>query len=315
MEHGSFSLAQIEELVRIIKLHPVCKSLDYYENTLRMLSSDRARKFFLQGIFDYNDFRELLDLCAPPFIRQLTSGIATQIKLLTQAHYVHYDVVFQLGIWGNYEYGKVDPSFRGSNLQSVVICALQSYDECIEAYQHGGDKKWRTVQIRRDELSLCSDSHNFVEILGRLDDFWDYSDINNISVFKGYGDTLRGKTYALYAITFLSQLDNYNYYISRSLDSLKNARKYYMEYKNLYGIMRTDLLSVLVEMLKKRSDTNLQEGNNFEKLFCPKIHNIMELCEEKDWRRGIHVCEYLLQNIRQYNTIVRLLKFYPIVLQ
>ena len=315
MEHGSFSLAQIEELVQIIKQHPEWKSHEYYDNTLRKLGSDRARTYFLQGLTDYNNFRELLDLCAPPFIRQLTSDIATQIKLLTQAHYVHYDVVFQLGIWGNYELGKVDPSFRGSNLQSVVICALQSYDECIEAYQHGGDKKWRTVQIRRDELSLCSDSHNFVEILGRLDDFWDYSDINNISVFKGYGDTLRGKTYALYAVTLLDQGDNYNHYISRSLDSLKNARKYYMAYKNLYGIMRTDLLSILVEMLKKRSDTNLQERNNFEMLFCPKIHNILELCEEKDWRREIHVCEYLLENIRQYNTIVRLLKFYPIVLQ
>lgn len=315
MEHGSFSLMQIEELVQQLKKHTEWKGHEYYNNTLRKLSSDRARTYFLQGAIDYQNFRELTDLCVPPFIHQMTSGIVTQIKLLTQAHYVHYDVVYQLGIWGNYEIGKVDPSFRGQDLQLIVACALQAYDECIEAYQHGGDKKWRTVQIRRDELSLCSDNHNFVEILGRLDDFWNYSDINNISVFKGYCDTLRGKVYALYAITLLSQQDNYDYYISRSLDSLEHAHKYYTEYENLYGVIRTELLSILVEMLKRRSDTNLQEGNNFEAFFSPKIYDIIKRCKERNWRRESQVCEYLLENIRQYNTIVRLFKFYPIVLQ
>lgn len=67
--------------------------------------------------------------------------------------------------------------------------AMDKYDFCIRKYQSEGKKKYRTLEVRRAELSLCTDSNHYIEILNQYEKFEHYAAINDITVFEGYCNT------------------------------------------------------------------------------------------------------------------------------
>lgn len=54
-------------------------------------------------------------------------------------------------------------------------------------------KKYRTLEVRKAELILCTDSNNYIEILNQYEKFEHYAKENDITVFKGYCNTQKGK--------------------------------------------------------------------------------------------------------------------------
>ena len=236
---------------------------------------------------------------------------------MTQAHYVHYDIIYQLGIWGYYKHSKVDPKFIGLSLNQIIALALNAYDDCLRTYKATGDKKWRTVQVRRDELSLCASHCNYADVINRLDIFFEYAERNDIGVFKGFCDTLRGKTFAIYAISVLAQADyvRYDQFITSSIEYLNSAKSVYNQYGNVYGAIRAEFLQVVVSMLEKRRDPLMKKKKEFEKHFSKELQRLLEVFKNNGWRREQDVCEYLLSNLTKYNTLSLLLKYYPIILQ
>ena len=317
MEQGRFSLKELFSLRGQIDEHPEWNVHEYYNSTLRKLNSDSARTYFLNGAIDYQVFQNIMELVDFPYIHHANSELATQKLLLTQAHYVHYDIIYQLGIWGYYKQSKINPQFQKLDLEQLLNYALKAYDDCIQIYQTGGDKKWRTVQVRRDELSLCRGNCNFVEILSRLDCFFSYSLSNDIGVFKGFCDTVRGKTFALYAVSVMCQGDiiRYNDYINRARIHLSSAMSLYTKYGNIYGAARAEFLHILVSMLDERSNSSVKKKRPFEQHFSQKIHGLLKMYKEEGWQREQDICEFLLANIKQYNAVVLILKYYPIILQ
>lgn len=315
MEQGHFSIEELLNLRTMIDEHHEWETHTFYDNTLCKLNSDSARTYFLNGHIDYEIFQGIMTLIEPPYIHCINSELSTQKLLLTHAHYVHYDLIYQLGIWGYYQQAKVNLQFQGLALGQILEHALNAYDECIRIYKTGGDKKWRTVQVRRDELALCGDECNFVEIISHLDSFYTYSVSNDIGVFTGFCNTVRGKTFALYAVSVMAQGDivRYNQYIATSLEYLESAISIYTQYGNIYGVMRAKFLHILVSMLDQRSNSNSKK--TFEQHFSKEIIKLMKICEDEGWQREQDVGKYLLKHIKQYNIIVLLLKYYPLILQ
>lgn len=317
MEQGHFSLKELFSLRGLIDDHPEWNVHEYYNNILRKLNSDSARTYFLTGVIDYQTFQNIMELVDFPYIRHVNSELATQKLLLTQAHYVHYDIIYQLGIWGYYKQSNINPQFQKLDLEQLLDNALKAYDDSIQIYQTGGDKKWRTVQVRRDELSLCRSNCNFIEILSRLDSFYSYSISNDIGVFKGFCDTVRGKAFALYAVSAMGQGDlvRYNDYIDKAKTHLSSAMSIYTQYGNIYGAARAEFLHTLVSMLDGRSNSPVKKKRTFEQHFSQKIHGLLKTYKEEGWQREQDVCGFLLANIKQYNAVVLILKYYPIILQ
>lgn len=95
--------------------------------------------------------------------------------------------------------------------------AMDKYDFCIRKYQSEGKKKYRTLEVRRAELSLCTDSNHYIEILNQYEKFEHYAAINDITVFEGYCNTQKGKAFALYADYMLrcNDIDRYEEYLKR----------------------------------------------------------------------------------------------------
>jgi len=317
MEQGHFSLKELLSLRGLIDEHREWNVHEYYNNTLRKLNSDSARTYFLTGAIDYQAFQNIMELVDFPYIRRANSELAAQKLLLTQAHYVHYDIIYQLGIWGYYKQSNINPQFQKLDLEQLLNNALKAYDDCIQIYQTGGDKKWRTVQVRRDELSLCRSNCNFVEILSRLDSFYSYAVSNDIGVFKGFCDTVRGKAFAIYAVSVMGQGDliRYNDYIDRARTYLSSAMSIYTQYGNIYGAARAEFLHILVSMLDERSNSSVKKKRTFEQHFSQKIDGLLKRYKEEGWQREQDVCDFLLGHIKQYNAAVLILKYYPIILQ
>ena len=317
MEQGHFSPAELESLRSLINENREWEAHEYYDNTLRKLNSDSARTYFLTGHIDYALFQNIMQLIEPPYLHYTNSEVVLQKKLLTQAHYVHYDIIYQLGIWGYYKQSKVDPQFQGLSLNQIVEVALNAYDDCIRTYKAAGDKKWRTVQVRRDELSLCDSHCNYAGVINRLDTFFEYAVSNDIGVFKGFCDTMRGKAFAIYAISVLAQEDyvRYDQFIASSLEHLNSAISIYNEYGNVYGAIRAEFLRVVVSMLEKRAGPAIKKKKEFEKHFSGEIQKLLAVFKTNGWKREEDVSEYLLSNLTKYNTLPLLLKYYTIILQ
>ena len=318
MEQGNFVLNKLMELCEDIKQYPDWEKHENYWHIIRRLNSDCARTYFLNGIIDFDIFQNIISLMNNYNVEKETYDYSCQKIILSKAHYIHYDIIYQLGLWGYYRYSKIDPQIDEKNISILVENAMNIYDECINIYKAEGDKKWRTLQVRRDELSLCLDTCDYIEILKNLDNFQEYAEKNKINVFEGYCETLRGKTFALYAISVLTQGDvvKYDKYILNSLEQLKKAQNHYKNYGNEYGLMRAELLYTFVSMLEKRSNNTVIKTVSFQKNYTTILIGFLNKYSINNrYNRENDIIEFLLSNIKELSSVICTLKYYPVVLQ
>ena len=239
------------------------------------------------------------------------------LEELENAHYIHHELVYQLGIWRMYRFPHdKNRSFLDSvNLSDLIDSALTLYDKSIARFLKAGNKTWRTAQIRRAELSLCSPMPNFVELLSQFNDFEKYSSENSVDVFSGYIACLKGKAYALYALTiFLGNEDSsYEMYLKKSYQELEKSMQIYNHYGNNFGALRSELLFVIVNTIKNMEKTK-DQLINLEK-FKSRVQQMQKKFNSDNIREQ-QVLKYLTEmSSLKISDFINILKYYPIVLQ
>lgn len=327
MEHGDFSLDTWERLVQKItsdnELERLCKD----EHFITRVVSDYERTYFLKGNIKYSKYRNIVS----KYIRlnnKKGQNIESIECVLSSAYYIQYDILYQLGIWGYAKHGEIDPNIirnpeldDNNNTMNILLKeALDKYDFCIRKYQSEGKKKYRTLEVRRAELSLCTDSNQYIEILNQYEKFENYADINDITVFEGYCNTQKGKAFALYADYMLrnNDLGRFEEYLKNAEDYLSQAQRIYAKWGNNYGVFRAELLTILIHMMQNRESTELvcTHPDIYRNRYSSLLLKLTEKYNsEQQFLREHNIIEYLQHNISRMDIPLRILKFYPIILQ
>lgn len=316
MEQGDFSLTVWEGLKAEIETNPKWGDQHTYQHLIHRITADSCRTFFLKGTGDPNFFNQTLKFFETFRPKpDLQEDLA--LEELENAHYIHYELVYQLGIWRMYRFrhDRARSSEDSASLTDLIDKALKLYDGSIAKFLKAGVKTWRTAQIRRAELSLCSTSPNFIEILSQLDEFDRYACENRVDVFIGYIACLQGKALAIYALSeALGNEDtSYERSLEDSLTALQKSIQIYECYGNTFGALRSKMLYVLVDTIK-RAGISKAPARILEYLIT-KLNSMKEEFSEENMREQ-QVLKYLTaMSSLKIADIGNVIKYYPIVLQ
>lgn len=316
MEQGDFCLATWKGLQKKIEENSQWKNQHTYAHLIHRITADSCRTMFLKGDGNYNFFNKTLSFFDTYRVKpNVQEDLA--LEELENAHYIHYELVYQLGIWRMYQFQHDKTrSFDDSvSLHDLIDIALTLYDRSITQFLKAGNKTWRTAQIRRAELSFCSISPNFVELLSQLDNFEQYAHENNVDVFSGYIACLKGKAFALYALcVFLENEDTlYEIYLEKSIESFQRSIQIYNRYGNEFGALRSEMLHTIVNTIKNIDTT--KEFRTVLDSFKSKLKEMQKLFNSDNIREQ-QVLKYLtdMPSLKIVD-LINILKFYPIVLQ
>lgn len=316
MELGDFSLKPWEELQTTVRTSNWGLNNDTYAHIIHRITADTCRTFFLKGANVPNIFNSTLDFFITyRKIPTLQEDLA--LEELERAHYIHYELIYQLGIWKMYKFPHdyVESGNDSFSLNDLIKKGLELYNNSINNFSKAGIKTWRTAQIRRDELALCSSTPNFIEILSHYDEFEKYAVNNHIDVFIGYIECLKGKALAIYAL--IEDIENddtqYERRLAEAAIALHKSEKIYFEYGNTYGAIRAKFLYILVNTLIKIN------GSNNPKFIIESFMQKIELLKyefEADNLREQQILAYLtsVDNVK-IRDLQDVIIFYPIILQ
>lgn len=327
MEHGNFSLDTWEGLVREITSDDKLERLREDEHFSIRIISDYERTYFLKGNIEYSRYKKIISE-----YRRLSNKSGQNVEpvecALSRAYYIQYDVLYQLGIWGYTKYSEIDPDIilnpepiDNYNTMNILLKeAIDKYDFCIHKYQSEGKKKYRTLEVRRAELTLCIDSNYYIETLNQYEKFEHYVNQNNITVFEGYCNTQKGKAFALYADYMLrrNELGRFEEYLNKAEDYLLQAQRIYTKWGNTYGAFRAELLTILIHMIQNRDHEKIVYINpdTYRNTYSSLLSNLTEKYNsEQQFTREREIIEYLQHNISRMELPLRILRFYPIILQ
>lgn len=327
MEHGMFNLYNWNEIVCELMSSNELKQLLEDEHFSTRVVSDYERSYFLKGNIDYSQYNSIVSKYVQINNKRNRTDEPLEY-LLSYAYYIHYDVLYQLGIWGYIKYGEINPNIipnpeltdNNTTMNDLICTAIEKYDFCIRKYQSEGKKKYRTLKVRRSELTLCTNTNNYIEVLNQYDHFEKYANKNGIKLFEGYSNTQKGKAFGLYANYMLikNDYDRFIEYLTKAEDCLLHACEIYEKWGNTYGIFRASFLLVLIHMIQDKDYSKYKHMNSHE--YIIKYNKLLfELNEtynsKKQFLREYNVIEYLRQNILRMDIPLRVLKFYPIILQ
>lgn len=315
MELGNFSLVPWINLQVELQENLYWNSHSTYAHIVHRITADTCRTFFLKGenvpdIFNstmafFKKFRKV------PILQEDLA-----LEELEQAHYIHYELVYQLGIWQMYRFKHDTNVSHGDamSLTGLVEKALVLYDGSINKFLKAGIKTWRTAQIRRDELALSVAAPNFVEILSHLDDFVQYSLTNHVDVFVGYVECLKGKALASYALNESIGINNNQYerHLEGALLALQKSIDIYTNYGNKFGVLRSKLLYTLVDTVYQSG--TVQNSVQILERFAEQIKKFQQDFEKENSREQ-QVLTYLASKETRIGDLANVIKYYPIVLQ
>lgn len=325
MEHGDFSLDTWKEMTLELSSNDELRQLREDEHFAMRIVSDYERTYFLKGDIDFSKYKDIIFEYLHLNIKNDQNESPVEYEL-SRAYYIQYDILYQLGIWGYIKYGKIDSTIictskltDDDTISDLLDKALDIYDLCIRKYQSEGKKKYRTLEVRRAELSLMRSGH-YIEALDQYQKFKQYANQNDITVFKGYYNMQSGKGFALYADYMLRENDpgRFHEYLSTAENYFQKAQNIYEIWGNTYGAFRAELLTILVHMIQNRDHTKIIELNavDYANEYKKKLSDlVLKYNSECQFTREAAIIEYLQHNILRMDLPMRIIRFYPIILQ
>lgn len=305
IEKGIFNYHELFEIVKKYLKIEDKTGINYY-HILRRMYSDLARVYYLSGEIDVKKFRTFKNSMENSGLNLHHTEYEDFYNLLTNAHYMHYDIIFQLGFYGNFihdcdsEYGK------NPNVSEMLDKAIQAYNNCETNFKKYGDKAWITISIRKNELMLCTKTQ-IIKILNELNDLRKVFISNNNDLHLAYIDCVLCK--AVFLEYYINNLElNAKKTILKCKELLEESRKIYKEFDNVYGQYRIDLISTFLDFFVDLP----KDTDKAQKDFKDKLKKMLN----KKYYREFEIIRYIL-DMKSINTdlIFRFFSYYPIILQ
>lgn len=278
-------------------------NINYY-HILRRMYSDLAREYYLIGYINYSKFKIFKDKMNASTLCDHHMEYADFYKLLTKAHYIHYDIIFQIGFYNNLIHDCDDKYGQNPNLSDLLKIAIDEYDKCEKNFKAYGDKAWISIAIRKYELMLCTDIQS-IKVISHLKDIKDIFISNDNKLHLAYIDCVLCK--AEFLNYYLNHLDlDEKKTINKCRKLLEESRKIYDEFGNAYGIYRIKFLQTFIDFFVSISKQETLE----------RFKKDIKILKNRKYNREFEMIEYIL-DMKNINTdlIRRFFMFYPIILQ
>lgn len=275
-----------------------------YSHIVRRIYSDYSRTYYMIGNIDYDRFE---------FVKSKMGNIIEDTpefeayKLLAyKANYYHYDVVYQLGIWGYCKYYCGDEDY---NLEQLLIETKQYYEQSIELFKVINNKTSKTTDIRMQEILMLQEYPNFAKIKQVLRNFRTESYNNKISVYVAYANCILFKLEVIEHFSVNSKV-KVDVWYEKCLSILRKAQRIYDEERNKFGTFRSDFLQIMLELLK----VSYEKRNPFDPLQDLAKLNKNNECYIREKELSDYICSLEKEKITS-ELIVTIIKYYPIILQ
>lgn len=273
-----------------------------YFHLLRRIFSDLARVYFLGECIDFEKSEFLEKTMDKSFLKFYHPEYKDFYNLLNNAHYIHYDVVFQLGFYGHLRH---KCKGRMMKKEEAIERSLDIYNKCENNFKNNGDKAWMTVFIRKTELLLAKEvSIDMISDLTTLKK--DFINTQNI-IHIAFINCVLCKANFLYY--YLNELDcNFNETYIKCDKLLNDAYNFYNSVNNKYGIYRINFIRCFLDFFKT-FELNPESSKTEFLNKLPQL-DIYTYSREKE------MIDYIIsKNDVDTDLTYRFFTYYPIVLQ
>lgn len=306
IEKGEFNYNRLLDIInKYNNIREYEDKLNYF-HILRRMYSDLARTYYLIGEINKNIFSDFKYKMDNSCLRNNHVEFDEFFKLLTKAHYIHYDLIFQLGFYGRFKHDCDDEFGSNPNLEDITHQAIKEYSECENNFKNHGDKAWITIQIRKDELKL-SLAIQYIKIINELNTLREEFNNNNNELHLAFINCILCKAYFLdYYINFNEFADTNT--LTQCRDLLQEANYIYIKFGNDFGQYRIKFISTFFDYYEDiQNDLNSAIDNLKENL--KKLKN-------KNYTREYEIINSILNSPNVgTDLIAKFFKFYPIILQ
>ena len=306
IEKGIFNYDKLFDIVNnYSNIDDESNRLNYY-HILRRMYSDLARVYFLNGEIDKNKFNTFEKKLKQSKLLNYHIEFEDYLNLLTVAHYLHYDVIFQMGFYGHFMHDCNDKYGSNPCLQDLINKAIKEYQKCEDNFKNYGDKAWMTISIRKNELLLTTNIQQ-IKIIDELNNLRNIFINNGNNLHLAFIDIVLCKAKFLQYYLNEFELDE-SETVKKCKNLLKEAKDISQKFNNKYGLFRVDFITCFLIFFEE-----LQNGDkNAKKIFKSKL---VEL-KSNNYHRESEMIEYILKSKEiKTDLVCNFFKYYPIVLQ
>ncbi len=307
---------------------------------LRRWYFDCFRVYYLSGMLNPELLKPIIEAELFRNISYLPEVEAYRYKFQC-AFFLHYDVLFEKGIWDAIDYEKFEEwdsimlghSFYAklktakdqgkSEVDIIAEEAIKYYKASSDGLKKIMDKSYRYSDLRVWELKLAYEHVDPDDIFTNerfIKDYIQHSMSIQIDEYVAYGYTYLLKNYLVGQYCLSSEYDDNprnatvlrNTYITDELiqDCFRNIKRYHNNYRgerqNNYCLFRLDIYETLYNYSKNKIKFS-QSKKAIQKLY--------DNAKQQGYRREILLLEYLLQNNIKRINIIKFYKYYPLVMQ
>lgn len=343
MHDGKFAFDDFSQLLdewqehkdMILKMYP-------YDgiHLMRRWYFDCFRVYYLSGMLDPRLLKPIIQAELFKKISYLPEFEAFRYKFQC-AFFLHYDVLFERGIWNAINYEKLkegDSIMLGQSFYAKIAAAGEHGEseidlivkEAIEYYMASSDglkkimdKSYRYSDLRVWELKLAYEHVNPDDIFKNerfIKDYIQHSMSIQVDEYVAYGYTYLLKNYLVGQYCFHQEYDDNPYkgrilkntYITDELiqDCFINIERYHNSYRgerqNSYCLFRLDIYKTLYGYSKNKIKFG-QAKKEIQKLY--------ESAKQQRYNREKLLLDYLLKNELRREVIIKFYKYYPLVMQ
>jgi energy-coupling factor transporter ATP-binding protein EcfA2 len=293
----------------------------YYRHILRRIYFDAYRSFYLEGSLDYDKYEALsntLKFSEKHLKKNGNEFYAYQNKFV-YAHYIHYDVLFECGIFDTMpkKYNEKLRIFKNDcqcNTKYLINKALEFYQISNDKFSVSNDKTIKYVELRIKELELAKiisnpnedDLNNLSSIKNHYNNYLNnYAKKSGFIEFEAYSYEYLAKCY--YAYGFLSYQKSKDDYTNNIKVNLLKAEGIYKKLNNQYGEFRCRFLFMLMIIKNNFNSSSINVEYSQE--------NLLKLAIDKNYLREVRLLKYILSNEISPQDWNKFIAFYPLVLQ
>lgn len=343
MHDGKFQFGDFSQLLDEWREHKdmIIKKYPYDGlHLMRRWYFDCFRVYYLSGMLNPGLLKPIIQTELFKNISYLPEFEAFRYKFQC-AFFLHYDVLFEKGIWNVTDYEKFeewDSIMLGQSFCAKIVAAKEHgkseidivVKEAIEYYRASSnglkkimDKSYRYSDLRVWELKLAYECVNPDDIFANerfIKDYIQHSISIQIDEYVAYGYTYLLKNYLVGQYCLSPEYDDNPYggkimrntYITDELiqDCFINIERYHNSYRgerqNNYCLFRLDIYKTLYDYSRNK----IKFGQ------AKKV--IQKLCDnakQQGYRREKILLDYLLENELRRVDIIKFYKYYPLVMQ
>lgn len=313
-----FLISELERSAnQLVSLHPY-DSL----HLIRRAFFDFFRLYYIQYISDYKKLFALNCEKLQSILKGNLEEYPAYYNKFVYGHYLLYNVLFRLGIWGEYisedEYstifGKIDfMKYQDlKNVKTMIKMAARFYQEAYDFLYKIGDKTYYFVNCRCMEL-LAADGEYHKPKEFYLE-FQRFAQNEKVVYYQACAEIYLFKVEFIYLFdpTVVSSSILYKEQVKETTAHLENATRYYRQAdnnpQNQYAEIMVDLYDALFTFYTSKRNPSFLKT---------RLHKIKNQCTTLNYFRELQIIAFI--ESKEYklssNDLKAIISYYPIVAQ